>query len=39
MKKIAVAVSILGVFAGVSGAMHGPGEMLQGNNSSKRHYH
>ena len=25
------ATSILGIFAGVSGASHGPGEILQGN--------
>jgi len=31
MKKLAVAALILGVFAGISGASHGPGEMLQGN--------
>jgi len=27
MRKLAVATSILGVFAGISGASHGPGEM------------
>jgi hypothetical protein len=31
VKKLILAASILGVFAGVSGASHGPGEMLQGN--------
>ena len=31
MKKLAVAASIIGIFAGLSGASHGPGEMLQGN--------
>ena len=31
MRKIAVAASIVGIFAGLAGASHGPGEMLQGN--------
>lgn len=31
MRKLAVAASALGIFAGLGGASHGPGEMLQGN--------
>jgi len=31
MKKLAIATSALGIFAGLGGATHGPGEMLQGN--------
>jgi hypothetical protein len=31
MKKLAVTASIVGIFAGIGGASHGPGEMLQGN--------
>ncbi len=31
MKKLAIAASALGIFAGLGGATHGPGEMLQGN--------
>lgn len=31
MKKLKAAAIILGVFAGVGGASHGPGEILQGN--------
>ena len=35
---IAVA-SILGIFAGVTGASHGPGEILQGNIAPTGNYH
>ena len=28
---IAVAAAVLGIFAGISGASHGPGEILQGD--------
>jgi hypothetical protein len=31
MRKLAVAASALGIFAGLGGASHGPGEILQGN--------
>lgn len=31
MKKAAIATAALGIFAGLGGASHGPGEMLQGN--------
>ena len=31
MKKLRIAASAIGVFAGLGGASHGPGEMLQGN--------
>lgn len=31
MSKTRAAASIIGIFAGLSGASHGPGEMLQGN--------
>ena len=31
MNKLKVAAMALGVFTGLSGASHGPGEMLQGN--------
>ncbi len=31
MRKLKATVSILGIFAGLGGATHGPGEMLQGN--------
>ncbi len=31
MKKLAIAASALGIFAGLGGATHGPGEMLQGH--------
>ena len=31
MNKLKVAASALGIFTGLSGASHGPGEMLQGN--------
>ena len=31
MKKLRIAVSALGIFAGLGGASHGPGEILQGN--------
>ena len=31
MKKLRIAASALGVFAGLGGASHGPGEILQGN--------
>jgi hypothetical protein len=31
MKKLKAAAVILGVFAGLGGASHGPGEILQGN--------
>ena len=31
MRKIAVAASVVGIFAGLAGASHGPGEILQGN--------
>lgn len=31
MKKLAVAASALGIFSGLGGASHGPGEMLQGH--------
>jgi hypothetical protein len=31
LNKTRVAASILGIFAGLGGASHGPGEMLQGN--------
>ncbi len=31
MKKLAIAVSALGIFTGLGGASHGPGEMIQGN--------
>jgi hypothetical protein len=31
MKKMALAAAALGIFTGLGGASHGPGEMLQGN--------
>lgn len=31
MNKLRVAASAVGIFAGVGGASHGPGEILQGN--------
>jgi hypothetical protein len=31
MSKTRVAASVLGIFGGLGGASHGPGEMLQGN--------
>jgi hypothetical protein len=31
MKKLAIAASALGIFSGLGGASHGPGEMLQGH--------
>jgi len=31
MNKTRAAASIIGIFAGLGGASHGPGEMLQGN--------
>src|SRR5665647_1461137 len=31
MNKLKVAASALGIFTGLAGASHGPGEMLQGN--------
>ena len=31
MRKLQVAASIVGIFAGLAGASHGPGEILQGN--------
>ena len=31
MRKIAILASALGIFAGLCGASHGPGEILQGN--------
>ena len=31
MKKLRIAASAIGIFAGVGGASHGPGEILQGN--------
>ena len=31
MRKLRAAALIIGVFAGIGGASHGPGEMLQGN--------
>jgi hypothetical protein len=31
MKKLALAASALGIFSGLGGATHGPGEMLQGH--------
>ncbi|XHH09122.1 MAG: hypothetical protein ACFCUE_00440 [Candidatus Bathyarchaeia archaeon] len=31
MRKLALAASALGIFAGLGGASHGPGEMLQGH--------
>jgi len=31
MKKLALAAAALGIFTGLGGASHGPGEMLQGN--------
>lgn len=31
MNKLKVAASAIGIFAGIGGASHGPGEMLQGN--------
>ena len=31
MSKTRAAASIIGIFAGLSGASHGPGEILQGN--------
>jgi len=33
LSKARVAASALGIFAGLGGASHGPGEMLQGNNA------
>jgi hypothetical protein len=33
LTKTRVAASALGIFAGLGGASHGPGEMLQGNNA------
>ncbi len=35
MKKLAIAVAGLGIFGGLGGASHGPGEMLQGNVAPK----
>jgi hypothetical protein len=35
MNKLKTAAIALGVFAGLSGASHGPGEMLQGNVAPK----
>ncbi len=31
MRKLALAAAALGIFTGLGGATHGPGEMLQGN--------
>ena len=31
MNKLRIAASALGIFTGIGGATHGPGEMLQGN--------
>jgi hypothetical protein len=31
MKKLALTASALGIFTGLAGASHGPGEILQGN--------
>lgn len=31
MRKVAILTSALGIFAGLGGASHGPGEILQGN--------
>ncbi len=31
MKKLALAATALGIFTGLGGASHGPGEILQGN--------
>jgi len=31
MKKLRIAASAIGMFAGIGGASHGPGEILQGN--------
>jgi hypothetical protein len=31
MKKLRIAASALGIFTGIGGATHGPGEILQGN--------
>jgi hypothetical protein len=31
MKKLRIAASAIGIFAGLGGASHGPGEILQGN--------
>ena len=31
MRKLRIAASAIGVFAGLGGASHGPGEILQGN--------
>ncbi len=31
MRKLRIAASALGIFAGLGGASHGPGEILQGN--------
>jgi len=31
MKKLRIAASAIGIFAGLGGATHGPGEILQGN--------
>jgi hypothetical protein len=36
VNKMRVAASALGIFAGLGGASHGPGEMLQGNIAPKR---
>jgi hypothetical protein len=36
MNKLKTAAAILGVFAGLSGASHGPGEILQGNVAPNR---
>ena len=38
MKKLAIAASALGIFAGLGGATHGPGEMLQGNMAPNDHF-
>jgi hypothetical protein len=33
VKKLALAAAALGIFTGLGGASHGPGEILQGNNA------
>jgi hypothetical protein len=35
MKKLALAAAALGIFTGLGGSTHGPGEMLQGNIAPK----
>ena len=37
MNKLKVAASALGIFTGLGGATHGPGEMLQGNVAPKQY--